>query len=77
VARLYESRLLQRVAGRIVKEGARLERVAPNIKVTRQNKSLVVTAPEDIAGMVVFLASNDAANVTSAELVVDGRYTAV
>ena len=77
MARLYESRLLQRVAGRIVKEGARLERVAPNIKVTRQNKSLVVTAPEDIAGMVVFLALKESAHVTATELVVDCSYIAV
>lgn len=37
----------------------------------------MVGAPEDIAGMVVFLASDESAHVTGAELVVDGGYMAV
>jgi NAD(P)-dependent dehydrogenase (short-subunit alcohol dehydrogenase family) len=38
---------------------------------------LVVTAPEDIAGMVVFLALKESAHVTATELVVDCSYIAV
>lgn len=37
----------------------------------------MVGAPEDIAGMVVFLASDESAHVTGAELIVDGGYSAV
>lgn len=36
----------------------------------------MVGAPEDIAEMVVFLASDESAHVTGAELVVDGGYSA-
>jgi NAD(P)-dependent dehydrogenase (short-subunit alcohol dehydrogenase family) len=37
----------------------------------------MVGAPEDIAGIVVFLASDESVHVTGRELVVDGGYMAV